>query len=113
MNRFPSVKENRDFKLVYNKGKSFANKYLVMYVLEKESGESSRIGISVSKKVGNSVIRHNRCRIIREIFRLNNEKLKGIYDIIVVVRNNAKDISYADMESAYMHLLRLHGIMVL
>ena len=52
-----SLKKNRDFQNVYNNGKSYANKYLVMYVLENNLNRN-RIGISVSKKVGNSVIRH-------------------------------------------------------
>ena len=53
-----SLKKNRDFQNVYKSGKSYANKRLVMYVL-KNNSEKNRIGISVSKKVGNSVIRHS------------------------------------------------------
>ncbi len=107
MKKFPSVKSNQDFKRVYNKGKSFGNKYLVMYVAENDK-TGNRLGISVSKKVGNSVVRHNRSRILREIFRLN--PAKPSYDIIVVVRTAAKDINYQSMEKAYLHLLKLHEI---
>ena len=53
-----SLKKNRDFQNVYKKGKSYANRYLVMYVLKNDT-ERNRLGISVSKKVGNSVIRHH------------------------------------------------------
>ena len=53
-----SLKKNRDFQNVYKKGKSYANRYLVMYVLENDT-DRNRLGISVSKKVGNSVIRHH------------------------------------------------------
>ena len=60
-----SLKKNRDFKTVYGNGKSRANKYLVMYVM-KNGTEKNRIGISVSKKVGNSVVRHHLTRLIRE-----------------------------------------------
>ena len=56
-----SLKKNIDFQNVYSSGKSYANRYLVMYVLENQSNKN-RIGISVSKKVGNSVIRHHLTR---------------------------------------------------
>ena len=60
-----SLKKNKDFQLVYKKGTSFANRYLVMYVLENQLNKN-RVGISVSKKVGNSVVRHHLARLIRE-----------------------------------------------
>ena len=67
-----SLKKNRDFQNVYKKGTSFANSYLVMYILENGLQEN-RIGISVSKKVGNSVVRHHLTRLIRESYRLSEE----------------------------------------
>ena len=67
-----SLKKNMDFQKVYNGGKSYANKYLVMYVLENNLNKN-RIGISVSKKVGNSVIRHRITRLIRESYRLHED----------------------------------------
>ena len=76
-----------------------------------ENGEgSNRIGISVSKKVGNSVVRHHITRLLREIFRLNEDKLKTGLNIIVVVRPAAKDSDYKHLESAYLHLCGLHNI---
>ena len=105
-----SLKSNRDFKNVFDKGKSFANKYLVMYVLENNS-ESNRLGISVSKKVGNSVVRHHLTRLVRESYRLHEDMFNSGLDMVVVVRVNAKDISYADMESALLHVAKLHKIL--
>ena len=55
-----SLKKNRDFQYVYRNGRSFANKYFIMYVLENNQ-DRNYIGISVSKKVGNSVVRHHLC----------------------------------------------------
>ena len=60
-----SLKKNTEFQAVYKKGKSYANKYLVMYVLENQSNKN-RIGISVSKKVGNSVKRNRAKRLMKE-----------------------------------------------
>ncbi len=104
-----SLKKNRDFQNVYQNGKSYANKYLVMYVL-KNNLDRNRIGISVSKKVGNSVVRHRLTRLVREIYRLHEEMFNSGLDIVVVARVNAKSILYADMESALLHLAKLHKI---
>lgn len=75
MKRFPSLKKNSDFQTVYRNGKSYANRYLVMYAVNT-GREETRIGISISKKVGNSVVRHHFVRLIREAFRLNQDILK-------------------------------------
>lgn len=104
-----SLKKYDDFKAVYNSGKSFANKYLVMYVSENSLGKN-RIGISVSKKVGNSVIRHRLTRLIRESYRLHEEMFSSGLDIVVIARNTAAGIRFADVESAFLHLSKLHKI---
>ena len=70
MIRSESLKKNQDFKVVYQNGTSYANRLLVMYVL-KNQHMKNRLGISVSKKVGNSVVRHRLTRLIRESYRLN------------------------------------------
>ena len=104
-----SLKKNRDFQNVYKKGKSYANRLLVMYVLENQT-DRNRIGISVSKKVGNSVIRHHLTRLIRESYRLHEDMFNNGLDIVVVARVSAKSVSYREVESALLHLGRLHKI---
>ena len=99
-----SLKKNKDFQSVYRNGKSFANKCLVMYIIPNELNKN-RLGISVSKKVGNSVVRHHLTRLIREHFRCG-------YDIVVIARTSAKDKNYHDVESALIHLGKLHHIYV-
>ena len=98
-----SLKKNRDFQNVYKKGKSYANRYLVMYVLENDT-DRNRLGISVSKKVGNSVIRHHVTRLIRESYRLQEDMFNSGLDIVVNARNTAKDISYHEVERDLFHL---------
>lgn len=105
-----SLKKNSDFQKVYKTGKSYANKYLVMYVLKNELNRT-RIGISVSKKVGNSVVRHRLTRLIRESFRLNEDIFLSDLDIIVIARNTAKGKNYKEINSAVLHLGRLHKIL--
>ena len=101
--------KNKDFQIIYKKGKSYANKYLVMYVLENNQKEN-RLGISVSKKVGNSVIRHRVTRLIRESYRIQKNLFLNGYDIVVIARQGAKEITYLEMESALLHLGKLHNI---
>ena len=103
------LRKNAEFRLVYKKGKSYANRYLVMYVLENDT-DRNRLGISVSKKVGNSVIRHHVTRLIRESYRLQEDMFNSGLDIVVIARATARNISYHEVESALMHLGRLHKI---
>ena len=105
-----SLKKNRDFQLVYRNGTSFANRYLVMYVWKNQLN-INRIGISVSKKVGNSVVRHHLTRLIRESYRLNEEKFSCGYDLVVIVRMNGKNQGFHSIESALLHLGKLHKIL--
>ena len=104
-----SLKKNKDFQNVYRKGKSYANKYFIMYVLNNNTNEN-RIGISVSKKVGNSVIRHHITRLVREAYRLHEDMFNSGLDIVVIARATARDISYKEVVSAILHLGRLQGI---
>lgn len=105
-----TIKKNEEFKTVYRNGKSYANKYLVMYAYQN-GREKNRLGISVSKKVGNSVVRHRIARLLRESFRLNDEQFHSGWDMVVVARAGAKGKNFRDMESAFLHLAKLHGIM--
>lgn len=105
MGRYESLKNNRDFQSVYRTGKSYANKYLVMYILENRT-DMNRVGISVSKKVGNSIVRHRLARLIREAFRLNNDNVKRGLDIVVVARAGLKEKGYKETESAMLHLMK-------
>lgn len=104
-----SLKKNRDFQTVYKNGKSFANKYLVMYLLENGL-DRNHLGISVSKKVGNSVVRHHLTRLIRESYRLQEAKFQTGYDIVIIARVSAKERSYHEIENALVHLGKLHHI---
>ena len=104
-----SLKKNSDFQQVYRHGTSYSNRYLVMYVLENQYMKN-RLGISVSKKVGNSVVRHRVTRLIRESYRLNELLFKKSLDIVVIARPSAKEKSYQEIESALLHLAKKHQI---
>jgi ribonuclease P protein component len=104
-----SLKKNREFREVYSKGRSFANKFLVMYITENDS-KRNYLGISVSKKVGNSVVRHRITRLIRESYRLQEMIFNSGLNIVVVARASANGASYQEIEKALLHLGKLHRI---
>ncbi|NFO05333.1 ribonuclease P protein component [Clostridium botulinum] len=110
------LKKNIEFIIVYRRGKSFANKTLVLYVLKNKRNKDkdgiaySKIGISVSKKVGNSVVRSKCKRLLSESFRLNyNNILKG-YDCVFVARNPMRDSDYFETEKAMKNLIKKAGL---
>ena len=112
MKRFNSLKNTSEFNEVYKNGKSYANKYLVMYVLKKENPNGKcRIGISVSKKVGNSVVRHRLTRLVRESYRLNECRFNSSLNMVIVLRNSAKDKTFHEIQSAFLHLCEKHKIL--
>ena len=110
MKNINSIKKNEELQKIYRTGKSYANKYLVMYLLENGMGEN-RLGISVSKKVGNSVVRHRITSLIRESYRLNKDMFSSGLDIVVIARASAKGKDFHHIESAYLHLGKMHGIL--
>lgn len=111
MKKTESIKKNEVFREIYSTGKSYANKNLVMY-MKKNKTQENRLGISVSKKVGNSVVRHRITRLIRESYRLNEHSILEGLDIVVVARTGAKGKNYSEMEGSLLHLMRLHGVLV-
>ena len=106
-----SLKKNFQFRYVYNRGKSIANRYLVMYVI-KNNKMSNRLGISVSKKVGKSVMRSRITRLIKESYRLKEEKIKKGYDIVIIARVNSNSATFQEINRAFYSLAKKHNILV-
>ena len=100
-----SLKKYRDFLAVYRRGTSKANRYLVMYALENGL-QKNRVGISCSKKVGNSVVRHTLTRRVREAYRLQEENFRRGYDFVFVVRAAASSCCQRDIEHSVHQLSR-------
>ena len=107
---FEKLGKNPEFQKVYKAGRSKANKYLVMYVKTGESGPN-RYGFSVSKKVGNSVVRHRITRLLRESVRKNDALAKDGNRIVIVARKDVNDKTFKEVDGAVFHLLKLHGIL--
>jgi ribonuclease P protein component len=104
-----SLKKTEQFRKCYSTGKSYVNRYLVLYVCGNGLGRN-RIGISVSKKVGNSVVRHRITRLIRESYRLHEQMFDSGLDMAVVARQAARDADYHRIEYALLQLAGKAGI---
>ncbi len=98
------IRKNADFQTVYRHGSSKADKYIVLYRMENGTGES-RFGVSVSKKVGNSVVRHQIKRRLKEIWRLNRKNEQEGFDVIAIARGPAAKADYRILEKSLLRLL--------
>ena len=101
---FEMIKKDKQFRYIYSRGKSFANKKLVVYYI-KSNDEKLKIGISISKKVGKAVVRNRLRRLIKENIRLNT-KIKTGYSMIFLARVGADDLDFQNMKSSINHLLK-------
>ncbi|MDO7906159.1 ribonuclease P protein component [Paenibacillus sp. JX-17] len=95
-----------DFSRVYRHGKSFANYQFVVYWFRRREVEQFRVGVSVSKKVGNAVVRNRMRRLVKEIVRHHESEIIEHIDLIFIVRKGALSMSYQELEKSLLHVLR-------
>jgi ribonuclease P protein component len=99
-----SIKKNIDFKKVYKRGRSNVGRYLVVYLMKNRTSEN-RLGITVSKKVGNAVIRNRVRRLIKETFRKYEDTLSPGYDIVIVARVASNSANYKQIDKNLIKLI--------
>ncbi|WP_436855493.1 ribonuclease P protein component [Staphylococcus caeli] len=100
------IKKNSDFQFIYKKGKSVANRQFVVYTRINSELEHFRLGISVSKKLGNAVVRNRIKRAIRENFKVHKADILPM-DIIVIARQPAKDMTTLEIQASLEHVLKI------
>lgn len=103
-----SLKNTSEFSKVYKRGKSYADKNLVVYVLPNQL-DHIRIGFSISKKVGNSVVRNRVRRLIKESFRANFSYLSG-YDVVIIARVHSNQVDFHEIGRSLKYVFRKLGI---
>ena len=101
MNSRVTLKKNYEFRRLYNKGKTAVTPYLVVYCLRNNRG-TRRVGYTVSTKLGKAVTRNRIRRRLREIYRLNSDRLVFGVDMIIVARSKCVDADYHKMEKAFL-----------
>ena len=105
-----SLKKNHEFRRLYNKGKSAASQYIVIYI-RKNNSTRNQLGVTVSKKIGGAVQRNRVRRRLKEIYRLSEDDLKPGYDIVIVARLSSRFIKYSELEASVLLLLKKLGIL--
>ena len=103
------VKKEKDFNAIFKEGKSFANRKFVIYRLENNE-QHFRVGLSVSKKLGNAVMRNQIKRRIRHILIEHKDQLVENVDFVVIARKGVEILDYAEMEKNLLHVLKLSKI---
>ncbi|GAE34410.1 ribonuclease P protein component [Halalkalibacter akibai] len=106
MKKEQRIKTNKEFSQVFNNGNSVANRQFVLYTLPKQGQDYFRLGLSVSKKVGNAVTRNQVKRYIREVFRLKEEVVLAGNDYIVIARKPAATMDFFEVEKSLLHVLK-------
>ncbi len=108
MNPGTSIKLNSDFRRIYTKGKSAVTPCVVIYCRKNRLGRN-RFGYTVSKKLGKAVRRNRVRRRMREIVRLNSERMEQGFDLILVARTRAVEADYRRLEADILNCcVRLH-----
>ena len=105
-----TIKENKDFRRIYAKGKSYASGILVTYVIRNRTRDV-RIGITTSKKIGKAVLRNRSRRIIREAFRELADSVKPGYDIVFVARAKTPFVKSYDILRSMKKELKEAGVL--
>ena len=100
------VKKNEEFQYIFKNGKSFANRQLVIYYIERENQALFRIGLSVGKKIGNAVMRNRIKRCLRQAFTDLKKEVKPGYDIIIIARQPTKEMNCHMIKKSLIHLLK-------
>ncbi|MGM7723388.1 ribonuclease P protein component [Metabacillus sp. Hm71] len=106
MRRKYRIKKNEDFQAVFKHGKSIANRQFVIYIMQNPEEKEFRIGLSVSKKIGNAVTRNRIKRLIRQVFLEDKHKIASGKEYIIIARKPAADMGYHEVKSSLNHLFR-------
>lgn len=105
MNRAWSIKENYEFRRIYQRGTSAVSGSMVVYCRKNKLGRN-RLGITASTKIGEAVTRNRARRRLREVYRLNRDKLREGWDIILVARGRTAAVSWKELNDTFLRLCR-------
>ncbi len=93
------LSRSAEFERVYRHGRSLGNRYLVVYTFPRgdvDGPSETRLGLSVSRKVGGAVVRSTVKRLLREAFATEGERVPAGHDVVVVARPDIRDLAERD-----------------
>ena len=105
-----TLKENYEFRRLYQKGASAVGSCMVLYCRKNRLGHN-RLGLTASVKLGNAVKRNRARRRLREVYRLNSPRLHQGWDIILVARGRTLTASWREMNDTFLRLCRKLGLL--
>lgn len=101
------IKANKEFQQIYKNGKSFANRQFIIYKYKNQDIDHFRIGLSVSKKIGNAVIRNRVKRYIRQVFTELKEDINDQYDYIIIARKPVAEMDFFQVKKSLIHVMKI------
>ena len=110
MKKTVTIKENRDFRRIYSRGRSAVTPFLVLYC-RPNGRDHNRLGITTSTKLGCAVVRNRARRRLREVFRLNRDKLQKGWDVILVARGRTVTASWKELNDVFLRSCRKLNIL--
>jgi ribonuclease P protein component len=105
------IKKNKEFQAAFQNGFSFANRQFVVYSLKKEGQVYFRIGFSVSKKIGNAVIRNRIKRYLRQSILELNDQLAPGNDYVILARKPAAEMDFFEIKKSLTHVLKVGKVL--
>ena len=104
------IRKNMEFKNIYKVGKNYWNRNLILYV-KKNGLNETRVGYTITKKIGNAVTRNKIRRRMKEIYRLHFHNIKEGYDLVFIAKRGVKDIPYKELEGSMIHILSISKLL--
>lgn len=100
------IKKNEEFQKIFKHGQSFANRQFVIYFMEKSEQTHFRIGLSVSKKIGNAVMRNQIKRYLRQAFHEFESEIRPNYDLVIIARKPTNQMNFHEIKQSLTHVLK-------
>lgn len=102
------LRDKKKFQTVYHHGRSYANRYMVLYVFQTE--DDSRAGFAAGKKLGSAVVRNRVKRLLRESYRLSQKQLQKGYALLLIGRKATTEARLDEVRKAFCQLCGRAGI---